>query len=470
MHNDLSMITLDEASRLLREKKASPVELLDECLGKIGAREKELNAFIALLADSAREEAKAAEKLLARGGADPLCGIPFALKDLFYTKGVPTTAGSAVLADFKPDFDCTIATRLRQKGAVLMGKTNTHEWAYGATCDASHFGPSRNPWDPSRITGGSSGGSAAAVAAGMCYMAMGTDTGGSVRIPAGLCGIVGFKPTYGLASLHGVIPLSFSMDHPGPMTRSVLDAALVMDAITGDDPLDPCPNRHRGGATRFASAIRDAKSLAGKTIAIPENFFFELVDSPVQTEFDSAVTALEKLGARIVRVSIPHLDKVMDVSSAFMAAESAWSHRERMERHADKYIPEVLARIQAGAAYTTAQYIDAVYGRNLIRNGWEDALRDIDAVIAPSVGVEAIRIGAKTVVVNGREFPHLPFLARQTRLANTTGGPSLSVPCGFTAAGLPVGLMFMGRNNDDENILRLGYAYEKARPFAFPGL
>ena len=239
--NDLTLMTMAEVASLIKAGMISPVEIVEACLQRTESLQGKLNAYVYLMADEAKKAAKRAESEVRKNYKGPLHGIPIALKDLYYTKDIPTTGGSSLMVDFRPDFNGTVVQRLIDAGAIIMGKTNTHEWAFGPTTEESFFGPSRNPWNPKKITGGSSGGSAIAAVTGMAYVAMGSDTGGSVRIPSAMCGTVGFKPTYGLASLHGIIGLSFTLDTPGPLTRSVMDAALAMDAYAGADPLDPCP-------------------------------------------------------------------------------------------------------------------------------------------------------------------------------------------------------------------------------------
>ena len=254
----ITMMSIAEVSSLIKNKKISPVEVVDESLKRTNILQDKLNVYITFLADEARATAKIAEQEIMKDGPKSLLhGIPIALKDLFFTKGILTSAGSQLLADFKQDYNGTITERLHKSGSILMGKTNLHEWAFGPTNEVSYYGPSYNPWDTSRITGGSSGGSAVAVASGMAYMAMGTDTGGSIRIPAALCGVVGFKPTFGLASLYGIVPLSFNLDHPGPLTRSVIDAAITMDIITGYDLKDPCPRRYKGGEHKLCRSFKE---------------------------------------------------------------------------------------------------------------------------------------------------------------------------------------------------------------------
>ena len=467
--DDITLASIDEAGRLLRQGKISPSELIEESLRKIDARQKTLNAFITVTADAARLAAKEAEKRLAGGDANPLCGIPVALKDVYYTKGVLTSAGSGMMANFIPEYDSTIAVRLAGAGSVLAGKTNTHEWACGSTGDESFYGPARNPWDPGRVTGGSSSGSAAAVAAGMVFAGMVSDTGGSIRIPAALCGVVGFKPSRGLASLYGIVPFSPSLDHAGPITRSVMDAALVMDAITGFDPADPCPVRHRGDPTSFAAGIRGVDSLRGTTLGIPDAFFFDKVDYEVEKCFQEAVRALEKLGAKIVDVSLPDTEKITDAATFIVTTEAAWVHKERMAANPGGFNREMRTRLEKGAGHSAIEYLEALSIRNAAIDSWEKTMAIVDAIIVPTTPVAACPIGERTLLSRGREEPTLPIYPRHSRFANATGGPALSVPCGLTAAGLPVGIMFMGKIGGDLGTLQVGYAYEKRHPFSFPG-
>ncbi|MCL1999806.1 MAG: amidase [Planctomycetes bacterium] len=468
MH-DITLKSMDEIAGFFRQGKVSPVELFEESLKKIAAWQDTVNAFIIVMTDSARSAAKDAEKRLTMGDASPLCGIPVALKDIFHSKGVPTSCGSGMMAEFIPGYDATITLRLAKAGAVLMGKVNTHEWAFGSTGDESFYGPARNPWDPGRVTGGSSSGSAAAVATGMVFAAMGSDTGGSIRTPASLCGVVGFKPTLGLTSLYGLVPLSLTMDHAGPLTRSVMDAALVMDAITGFDPADPCPARRRNGPTAFAAALRGINSLHGTTIGIPDSFFFDQVDYGVEERFQEAVRALERLGAKIAEVSMPYVENIMEVSTTIMTAEAAWVHKARLATNPGGFNPEIRARLEKGAAYPVTEYIEAMHNRNSIIESWEKTLTGVDAVAVPTTPVTACPLGARTLVTRDREEPVHPTNSRHTRLANVTGGPALSVPCGLTRDNLPAGIMFMGKVGDDLRTLRIGYAYEKDNPFSFPG-
>lgn len=465
---DITMISIAELSSLIKNKKISPVEVVDESLKRTNVLQDKLNAYITFLAGEARTAAKIAEQEIMKDGPkSPLHGIPIALKDLFYTKGILTSAGSQLLADFKPDYDATITERLRDSGAILMGKTNLHEWAHGPTNEDSYYGPSRNPWDTSRISGGSSGGSAVAVASGMAYMAMGTDTGGSVRIPAALCGVVGFKPTIGLASLYGIIPLSFTLDHPGPLTRSVLDAAITMDMITGYDAKDSCRAKYKGKNTNFTEALKNVDNLNGMTIGVPSNFYFDKVDYEVEKLVKNAISALEQLGANIKYIEIPYLDIIPNISTIIMYAESAFIHKDRLTTHPDSYKPDVKARLEQGKKYLATDYISALQDRERIIDAWDEVLSQVDAVVTPTLPITAFKIGSVSVSTRGKEEPAREMCTRHTRFANMTGCPALSVPCGLTPGGLPAGIMIMGRNHDDLTVLKIGYAYEKQNPYIF---
>jgi len=465
---DITMTSIAELSSLIKNKKISPVEVVDESLKRTNLLQDKLNAYITFLADEARATAKIAEQEIMKDGPkSPLHGIPIALKDLFYTKGILTSAGSQLLANFKPDYDATITERLRNSGAILMGKTNLHEWAHGPTNEDSYYGPSRNPWDTSRITGGSSGGSAVAVATGMAYMAMGTDTGGSIRIPSALCGTVGFKPTFGLASLYGIIPLSLTLDHPGPLTRSVIDAAITMDMITGYDAKDPCRTKYKGKNTNFAKALKGVDKLDGMTIGIPSNFYFDKVDYEVENLVKNAISALEQLGATVKYIKIPYLDIVPSISTIIMCAESAFIHKDRLIAHPDGYKPDVKARLEQGKNYFAIDYISALQDRERVINAWNEALSQVDAVVTPTLPITAFKIGSISVSTRGKEEPAREMCIRHTRFANTTGCPALTVPCGLTPEGLPAGIMIMGHTHDDLTVLKIGYAYEKKNPYIF---
>jgi len=462
--DDITLMTMAGVASMIKTGKISPVDVVDACLKRSEALQGKLNAYVCLMADEAKKAAKSAESEVRKNYKGPLHGIPIALKDLYYTKGIPTTGGSGLMVDFRPDFNGTIVQRLLDAGAILMGKTNTHEWAFGPTTEESFFGPSRNPWNPRKITGGSSGGSAIAAATGMAYAAMGSDTGGSVRIPAAMCGTVGFKPTYGLASLNGIIGLSFTLDTPGPLTRSVMDAALVMDAYAGPDPLDPCPGRLSGPFPKFAEGLKAVDSLKGKVIAVPTNFFFDKTDYEVEALIMKGVAAMKDLGADVRNIEIPSLQQVPHVSTVILFSEAAHYHRERFAQSPDKYQPGVRMRLEQGGAYKAVEYIDALKGREKIMADWERALTGVDGVVVPTCPVPAYDIGLPppwNIQARGKTEEGRAMCTYHTRIANTAGIPAISIPCGLTSEGLPVGLMIMGRRGDDLGVLQLGYAYEK---------
>lgn len=462
---DITMMSMEQVAGMVRKQEVSPVDLVEACLKRTEFLQPKLNAYVNLMADDARKKAQIAEDEIKQGKYKGMMhGIPVALKDLYYTKGVPTTASSEVLKDFIPDYNSTIVQRLIDAGAIIMGKTNTHEFAFGPTTEDSCFGPTRNPWNPKKHPGGSSGGSGVAAATGMAYVAMGTDTGGSVRIPASMCGIVGFKPSYGLASLYGIIALSFNLDHPGPLCRSVADVAITMDTITGTDIRDTCPGAITGEPTCFYEGLKDEEDLTGKIIGVPTNFFFDKTDYKVELVVREAIEKLKELGAEIRYINIPALELVTDASTCIMFSEAAFLHKERYPSQKEKYQAGVAERLEQGNAYTAVQYIQACRDREKIMSAWEETLKDIDAVVAPTCPITAFDIGLTPpwkIETRGQTELGKPMCTYHTRLANMTGGPALSLPVGLTDEKLPVGLMIMGRRNDDLGVLRIGYAYEK---------
>lgn len=460
----LVMLSLAEASSLLKQRVVSPVDFVEAALRRISVLQPKFNAFITVLGEQALAHARNLENELANGlWRGPLHGIPVALKDLFYMKGVRTTAGSKILSDFVPDYDSTVAERLRRAGAILVGKTNTHEFAFGPTNENSYFGPVRNPWDPSRISGGSSGGSAVAVATGMAYVALGTDTGGSVRIPACLCGVVGFKPTYGIVSLHGVVPLSFSFDHAGPIARSVKDIALSLDVIAGSK--DEEENSPDGLGFAEALAQAEADDLSGLAIGVPTNFYFEKVEPEVEDLVRAAIQGLAEMGAVIREVRLPGLGEVPRVTTTIMFAEAAYFHREYLTSRPEDYSPDVRGRLEFGSKITAVEYIEAMKQREVIKRAYESLFEEVHVIVTPTLPIPAYKIGSTSVEIRGSDEPAREILVRHTRLANLTGAPALTVPCGMTREGLPVGLQIMGRPYDDATVLKVGWAYERRYPW-----
>jgi len=453
MPEDLCLLTLSDAAALLRSRSLSPVALTQACLRRIERLNPVLNAFITVTAEPALEQARAAEDEIARGlYRGPLHGIPLALKDLVDTAGVPTTAGSALFKARVPNRDAEVVRRLKQAGAVLLGKLNLHEFAYGGSGMISYFGVVRNPWAPEHIAGGSSSGAAAAVAAGLCFGALGTDTAGSIRLPAACCGVVGFKPTYGLVSTRGVIPLAWSYDHVGPITRRVRDAALLLQAIAAYDPQD-LASRQLPPADYAAEIGNSAPSLR---VGILRQFFFEDLDSEVAAAINNALQVLETLVAELSDASIP-----VDTDRTVQSAEAYAYHAPFVAEGPELYQPETLRRIRGGQDITAAVYIEKRRELEQMRSAARDLFAGCDLLVSPAAPVPAPAIAelqANPDDLRKREL----LLLRNTRPFNVLGLPAISVPCGFTAAGLPVGVQIAGPPGGDALVLRLAHAYEQA--------
>lgn len=458
---DLVFLSIEQAGRLIRSRKISPVELLEAVLARIERLDPKINAFITMLADEARRGARQAEREILRGRyRGPLHGVPIALKDNFWTRGIRTTAGSKILRDFVPEADSTVAQRLARAGAVLIGKTNLHEFAYGVTTENPHFGPTRNPWALDRIPGGSSGGSAAAIAAGLCLGSVGTDTGGSIRIPSALCGIAGLKPTYGRVSCYGVVPLARSLDHVGPLARTVADVAILLRAIAGRDPLDsttvrkPVPN--------YAGALQ--ARLGRFRLGRPRNYFFDHLDGEVERALEAAVLELEKLGAKIEEVSLPHIEDSVEPSTHLALAEATRFHEAAgyFPARAEDYGEDVRKRLIMGDEVRAVNYLAALEARGRVAEDFQSALDRVDALLAPTVPVAAPKLGEKVIAIGSEEESVRSALVRLNRPANFVGLPALSIPCGFTRDGLPIGLQLIGRAWEEARLLRIAHAYEQA--------
>ncbi len=451
---ELTRLSVAEAGELIRHRKLSPVELTEACLERIGRLDAHVNAFIAVAGQEALNAARQAAGAIAKGNyKGPLHGVPVALKDLFATAGLATTAGSKIMADYVPAEDAEATARLRADGAIILGKLNMHEFAFGATGVNPHYGPALNPWDPDRITGGSSSGSAAAVAAGECPAALGTDTGGSIRIPASLCGVVGLKPTYGRVSRRGVVPLSWALDHVGPLTRTVEDAAIVLAAIAGHDPLDesssqePVPDYQRGFKER---------KLKGLRIGVPREYFFEGVDAEVLAAVREAIRALGELGAELMETSLPHIAEASAAVSTIMLPEALAYHQRWLAERPQDYGDDVRQRLELGMTIPGVHYVQAQRLRQLIVQEWrQDVFEKVDLLATPATPIPAAPIESS-------ELQTTMMLVRFTNPFNLLGLPALSLPCGFTREGLPVGLQLVGRWFEEETLLRAAHAYEQA--------
>jgi len=455
---ELAYLTIEQAARLLRRKEVSPTELVEAALARIERWNPELTAFLTVLSESAKRQARAAERELRRGRAkSALHGIPICLKDNFRTRRVRTTAGSKILANFVPDRDSDVAARLARAGAILLGKTNMHEFAYGITSENPHYGTPRNPWARERITGGSSGGSAAAVTTGMGFASVGTDTGGSIRVPAALCGIVGLKPTCGLVSVDGVVPLAPSFDHAGPIARSVADTCIVLEAIAGDYP--------RGEKRPDHQKLRQARRPRIR-VGWPKQYFFERIDEDVRHAMEDAAKVLEsELGVRIVEVSLPRLAGAIDEASNLVVAEASFYHESQgyYPARAAEYGDDVRGHLEWGHKLRAVDYLRGAAKRREIEEDFAAAFERVDVIVAPTSPIPAPRIGTTEVQAAGeRETTVRAELLRMTRPANLTGLPAISVPCGFTSEGLPVGLQLMGPRWGEEKLLSIALVYEEA--------
>ena len=444
---DLTRFSLAEVSELVRAKQVSPVELTQACLERIARLDRKLNAFITVTAESALADARAAEEEIARGNwRGPLHGIPIALKDLVETAGVRTTAASGLRKDFIPAKDAEVARRLRAAGAVCVGKTNLHEFAYGGSSAISSFGPVRNPWDETRSPGGSSGGSAAAVATGMCFAAIGTDTGGSIRQPAAYCGIVGLKPTYGRVSAERVVPLSWTFDHVGPMTRTVKDAALMLAAIADD--------------ADYVAKL--SEPVSGLRVGVWRDLYFENIDAEIRSAMEDALRVIARMSSQPKDVSplVPDHVEMMKVYSTVLTAEAYAYHKEYVEKTPDAYQPATLKRLLAGAKVTREDYETGKREVERIRASVGEAFRNVDVLITPTIAVPPYRIEELIEVESAR--PRELEMLRNTRPVNFFGLPAVSVPCGSTSAGLPIGMQLIGAPGAEAIVLRLAHAYEQA--------
>jgi len=468
---DLAFASIEQVGRLFRARKLSPVELTKLMLARIDQLNPKLNAFITVTAEVALAQAKKAEAELfgprgRKGHRDrgPLHGIPISLKDNIYTKGIRTTAGSKILKGFVPQHDAVVVTRLKEAGAVLIGKTNMHEFAYGVTTNNPHYGPARNPWDLARIPGGSSGGSAAAVAAGLCYGSIGTDTGGSIRIPAALCGIVGLKPTFGRVSVADVIPLSPRLDCVGPLARSAADAALLLEPIFVR-------------SLKEASLRSAAKSSARRAfrLGIPKDFFLKIVSPEIERAFEQALRVFRKLGVIFKEVSIPQVEETEDAGNQIAWPEATHYHQQAgwFPARAADYGEDVCTRLELGVKVPATSYLQAMQVRDSFISHFHSAMAEagLDALVVPTTPIAAPLIGEETTSVSGTNHPTRALLLRNNRPANLGGFPAISVPCGLTPNGLPVGLQLFGSVTDEALLLRIACAFERVRgPLPRPSL
>lgn len=474
---DLPFLTIKKASELIKSKELSPVELTKSLLDRIEENDEKLNSYITVLSERALETAAKAEEEISSGNyKGALHGIPLGLKDIFITKDITTTCGSKMLENFIPPYDATVTTKLMEQGAVILGKNNMDEFAMGSSTETSYFGPTANPWDLQRVPGGSSGGSASATAASLCLGSIGTDTGGSIRQPASLCGVVGMKPTYGRVSRFGMIAFASSLDQAGPVTKTVEDTAIILNTISGPDTRDstcvniPVPD--------YTVALKD--DLKGLKIGIPKEYFVDGMDKDVEEASRKAISEIENLGAEIVEISLPHTEYAVltyyiiapSEASSNLArydgvkygfrAQGAESLRDMyFKTRAQGFGEEVKRRIMLGTYALSSGYYDAYYlkaqkVRTLIKKDFDEAFKQVDAIVAPTTPEVAFKIGEKT------QDPIKMYLSDVLTIpCNIAGLPGISVPCGFSSDGLPIGIQVLGKPFDEETVIHVAHAYEQ---------
>jgi len=457
---DLAYASISELAPKLQAKEISPVDLTELALGRIEQHDGPLNSFITVMTEEARQAATLAEREIGAGAyRGPLHGIPIAAKDLYATAGTLTTYGSLLFADWVPDHDAAVIERLKAAGAIILGKTNLQELAYGTTSANPHFGQVYNPWKAGYHPGGSSGGSAAALAAGFTWMALGSDTGASIRQPAACCGVVGIKPTFGRVSKHACLPLAWSMDHAGPMTRSVKDAALSMNILAGHDPRDPCSVDRP--VPDFTAGLSD--EIAGKRIAVVRSFFMEDGDPEVTAAVEAALPVLESLGASIEEITLPHADDAFRAGTLTILCEGATYHADNLKTRPEGFSDQCRADFSLGRLYKATDYIQAQRLRRHLMEKTAEVMAPFDAVVMPTSPITA-------TPAEGNPPDHPVYRVRNTIPFNFLSLPAISVPCGFSSAGLPIGLQIVGKAFDEANILHIAHAYEQTQGARRPAL
>ncbi|SIR31195.1 aspartyl/glutamyl-tRNA(Asn/Gln) amidotransferase subunit A [Paracoccus thiocyanatus] len=460
MDKDLLKKTMTEVAGLIKDKKVSPVEVTQNLLDYIDESNKKTNAYISVTAESALDSARQAEKEISAGNYKGVFhGVPLALKDNIYFKNEVTTMASKIHKDFVSEEDATVTERLRDAGAVFTGKLNMHEYAWGIDNNNPHFGAVHNPWNPDRVPGGSSGGSGAAVASHSSYTTLGTDTAGSIRIPSSACGLVGLKPTHGRVSKFGVFPLAWTLDHVGPMAKSVADAAAMLATIAGFDPRDPtCANVPVGDYTSGLNG-----QVKGLKIGINEEYFFKNVDGPVEKLIRERIADLEKQGATVKKVSIPSLRNAEWVELATSLSEASAIHHHDMQTRPEDFGADIRFLFELGELFTAVDYLQAQQARRQLKAEFDAALQEVDVLIAPTLPFIPPNIGDDKVNINGKQMDFIENCIRFTGPSNLTGLPAMTVPAGL-GDGMPVGLQIIGRAFDEARVLNVGKAVEDMKP------
>jgi aspartyl-tRNA(Asn)/glutamyl-tRNA(Gln) amidotransferase subunit A len=456
---DVLNMTISEAAAQVERRTLSPVELTDAMVHRIAAVDKALNAYITVCGEEARAVAQAAEKMIGAGyHLGPLHGIPVAIKDNIYTRGVRTTAGSKILADFVPAEDATVTTRLKRAGAVIIGKTNLHEFAWGGTTDNPHYGTCRNPWNPERFPAGSSGGSGAAVAARTCLGALGTDTGGSIRLPSAVNGIVGIRSTIGRVSNHNVVPLAWTMDTVSPMTRTVEDCVLMFEAIAGYDPL-----ADHSAQVPVSDYRRElSRGVGGLRAGLIRDYSLTHVQPAVGHTIRTAISALEALGMQVEEIAMPAIRGNISAQLTIESCEPSTYHQEWLRARAADYGDDVRTLLELGEMYLATHYLQAQRYRSVLRKEFLEGFKRVDVFLTPTLPFTATPCGATEVVIeNNQREDMLSAIMQFTGVPSLAGLPALSLPVGFDDDGLPVGMQVIGRPFDEGTLFRVGHAYQR---------
>lgn len=446
-----------EIAASVQGRKRPALEFADESLALADQFQDKYRTFIRITPELAREQARQVDERVGRGDRLPLAGVPFAVKDLFHVKGHPSTYGSRVFAEFAQQSTATCVQRLIDAGGVLIGKLNLHECAFGFTGANPHFGDCRNPWDPERIPGGSSSGSGAALALGICPLTLGSDTGGSIRLPAALCGVTGLKPTYGRVSRSGGYPLSWTMDHVGPMTRTAADAALALQILAGRDEADESSSRR--AVPDYAAEL--TARIRGLRIGVMHAWFLEGLDAEVAAAVMEALDKLRALGAIVVEVDLPRLDEAVGAHRAIIFPEASAFHQPYLETRPGQYGDDIRPLLLGGQFLSAVNYLQALRLRRVIRREWQEAFDGIDALLTPTSPIPAPKFSATTASLPGGEKPLVRAFLDLTLPFNLTGHPALAIPCGFTKTGLPIGMQLVGKPWSEGTLLRIAHQYQQ---------
>jgi aspartyl-tRNA(Asn)/glutamyl-tRNA(Gln) amidotransferase subunit A len=446
-----------EVAATVQTHERTALAVADEALSTAERLQKDWNAFITITPELAHRQAERVDRFVGQGRRLPLAGVPFAVKDLIDVKDVPTTCGSCAFREQVADGDATVIRRLVDSGAVLVGKLNMHECAFGFTGENPTFGDCKNPWDKQRIAGGSSSGSAVAVQLGICPFTLGSDTGGSIRQPAALCGLVGLKPTYGRVSRAGVVPLSWSMDHVGPLTRTAKEAALVLEVLGGSDTADDTTSDR---AVPKYTAVLD-RPLEGVRIGIPEPWFFDAIEPAVAAAVESAIQVLVEAGCQRAKLELPHMDEVLGAHRAIIFSEASAYHRPFLETAANRYSDDIRPLLLGGLFLSAADYLQAQRVRTIVCRAWADVLRTVDCLVTPTLPIVATKFGQESASLPGGEKALVRAYLDLLLPFNLTGHPAVSVPCGFSQETLPIGLQIVGKPFDEATILRVAHQYQQ---------